>query len=78
MCITEYNEAETLQMIREEERAEARAEAWTEALEEGRAEGRAEGQLNLLTRMVLSGDMSLTKAAEYAGMTIEQFRSHTG
>ena len=61
MCITEYNEAETLQMIREEERAE----------------GRAEGQLNLLARMVRSGDMSIAKAAQYAGMTIEQFRSYT-
>ncbi len=61
MCITEYNEAETLQLIREEERAE----------------GRAEGQLNLLARMVRSGDMSIAKAAQYAGMTIEQFRSYT-
>lgn len=57
MCITEYNEAETLQLIREEERAEA--------------------QLNLLARMVRSGDMSIAKAAQYAGMTIEQFRSYT-
>ncbi|MCI8578185.1 MAG: hypothetical protein HFG64_11880 [Lachnospiraceae bacterium] len=85
MCITEYNEAETLQMIREEERAEARAEAWAEALEEGRKEGRKEGQkegraqgeMNLLARLVRSGDMTVTKAAEYAGMTVEQFQSYT-
>ena len=81
MCITEYNEAETLQMIREEERAEA----WAEALEEGRKEGRKEGQkegraqgeMNLLARLVRSGDMTVTKAAEYAGMTVEQFQSYT-
>ncbi len=64
-------------MIREEERAEARAEAWAEALEEGRKEGRAQGEMNLLTRLVRSGDMTVTKAAEYAGMTVEQFQSYT-
>ena len=37
MCITEYNEAETMQMIREEGREEGR--------KEGREEGRKEGEL---------------------------------
>ena len=57
MCITEYNEAETMRMIREE----------------SREEGREEGQMELLAKMVKSGDMSLKKAAEYAKMTVEQF-----
>ena len=39
MCLTEYNEAETMQMFKEEGREEGRAEG----LEEGRAEGLEEG-----------------------------------
>ena len=64
MCITEYNEAETLQMIREEGR------------EEGRKEGREEERMELLSRMVRRGDMTVERAAEYAGMTTEQFSSY--
>jgi len=60
MCITEYNEAETLKMIREE----------------GREQGREEGIMELLKRQVMSGDMSAEKAAQYAGMTLEQFLGH--
>ncbi len=60
MCITEYNEAETLQMIREE----------------GREEGREEERMELLSRMVRRGDMTVERAAEYAGMTTEQFSSY--
>lgn len=60
MCITEYNEAETMQMIREE----------------SREEGREEERMELLTKMVKSGDMPLKKAAEYAKMTVEQFSSY--
>ena len=33
--------------------------------------------MNLLARLVRSGDMTVTKAAEYAGMTVEQFQSYT-
>ena len=64
MCITEYNEAETLQMIREEGR------------EEGRKEGREEERMELLSRMVRRGDMTVERAAEYAGMTTEQFSNY--
>ena len=39
MCITEYNEAETMQMIREEGREEGRKEGRKEGREEGREEG---------------------------------------
>lgn len=60
MCITEYNEAETLQMIREE----------------GREEGREEERMELLSRMVRRGDMTVERAAEYAGMTTEQFSNY--
>ena len=41
MCITEYNELQTMQMFREE--------------------GREEGQIELLKKMIQSGDMSVGK-----------------
>ena len=55
MCITEYNEAETLRMIREE--------------------GREQGVMELLAKQVRAGDMSAEKAAQYAGISLEQFLS---
>lgn len=56
MCITEYNELQTMQMFREE--------------------GREEGQIELLKKMIQSGDMSVEKAAAYVGMTAEEFCSY--
>ena len=57
----QYNEAETMQMIREEGR------------EQGREEGREEGMMELLANQVKVGDLSPEKAAGYAGMSLEQF-----
>lgn len=56
MCITEYNELQTMQMFREE--------------------GREERQIELLKKMIQSGDMSVEKAAAYVGMTAEEFCSY--
>ena len=44
MCLTEYNEAETMQMFKEEGREEGRAEGRVEGLEEGHTKGLAEGR----------------------------------
>ncbi len=48
MCLTEYNEAETMQMFKEEGRAEGRVEGREEGrakgLEEGHTKGLAEGR----------------------------------
>ena len=44
MCITEYDEAETMRMFREEAREEGRLEGRLEGREEGRLEGRLEGE----------------------------------
>lgn len=60
MCITEYNELQTMQMFREE----------------GREEGWEEGQIELLKKMIRSGDMPVEKAAAYVGMTVEEFCSY--
>ena len=44
MCITEYDEKETLKAIGEEYFAEGKAEGRAEGIAEGKAEGRAERQ----------------------------------
>lgn len=72
MCITEYNEAKTMQMIREEGREEGRQEG----REEGRKQGRRQGIMEILGNLVKAGEMTAEKAAEYAGMPLEQFLSN--
>ena len=72
VCITEYNEAETMKMIREEGREEGRQEG----REEGRKQGRRQGIMEILGNLVKAGEMTAEKAAEYAGMPLEQFLSH--
>ena len=44
MLVAEYNEAETMELFREEGREEGRAEGRAEGRKEGRAEGRKEGR----------------------------------
>ena len=44
MCITEYNEVETMQMLKEEFAEEGRKKGRKEGREEGRKEGRKEGR----------------------------------
>ena len=45
MLLTEYNEAQAMELFREEGRAEGRAEGRVEGRAEGRVEGRAEGRV---------------------------------
>lgn len=45
MLLTEYNEAQAMELFREEGRAEGRAEGRVEGRAEGRIEGRAEGRI---------------------------------
>ena len=67
MCITEYNEAETMKMIREESREEGREEGRREGRKEGRKEGQKEGEDKLgrlVTQLVSLGRTSdIQKAA---------------
>ena len=65
LCITEYNEAETMQMIREEGREEGR--------EKGRKEGREEGNITTLYDLYSDGDITLQRAAIKAGMSESAF-----
>ncbi|MCR4845922.1 MAG: hypothetical protein K5865_04205 [Eubacterium sp.] len=54
MCITEYNEEETLQAIGNEKFAEGRAEGIAEGRAEGRVEGKAE-DIERIKQMVEAG-----------------------
>ncbi len=53
MLLTEYNEAQAMELFREEGRAEGRAEGRVEGRAEGRAEGRVEGEDRLARLMKL-------------------------
>ena len=57
MLLTEYNEAETMELFREE----------------GRVEGRAEGILETLKGLVRDKLLTVDTAAKRANMTEEQF-----
>ena len=63
MLLTEYNEAETMQLFKEEGRAE------------GRAEVIAEGILKTLAGLIRKGLLSLKDAALEANMTETEFAS---
>ena len=81
MCLTEYNEAETMQMFKEEGREEGFAEGRTEGLEEGhtkgREEGRAEGReirdREKITDMLRRGK-TVDEIVEFCGYPCEQVR----
>ena len=57
LCIMEYNEADAMQMIREE----------------GREEGRREGNITALYDLYRDGDITLQRAAIKAGMSEAAF-----
>ncbi len=64
MCITEYNEAETMELCKEEGRIE------------GRQEGREEGIIKTLLGIMKDGLISEANAAERANMTLGEFREY--
>ena len=66
MLLTEYNEAEAMELFREEGRAEGRAE--------GLAEGRAEGIIDTLISLVQNGLLSIKDAAAQLGITEAAFQ----
>lgn len=63
MCITEYDEKETLKAIGEEYFAEGKAEGKAEGRAEGKAEGRAEGRVERQEENIRSID-ELVKAGQ--------------
>lgn len=67
-CLTEYDEAKVMAMIREE--------ALEEGLEKGRKQAQKEIRMELLMELVKDGGITLEKAAERVDMTVEQFKSY--
>lgn len=65
MLLTEYNEAETMELFKEEGREEGR--------KEGRKEGHKEGVLITLWSMVIDKILTISEAAQRAGMTPDEF-----
>ena len=74
MCITEYNEEQTLNKIRKE----SKEEGFAEGRAEGKTEGMEIGALNTLVGLIKDGILSLTDAAKRANMTISEFETKTG
>ena len=77
MLLTEYNEAEQMELFKEDGRREGRAEGRAEGLAEGRVKGRteglAEGTMKTLTALVREGLLSIRDAANHAGLTEKAF-----
>ena len=69
MLLTEYNEAETMELFREE----GREEGLKEGRKEGIKEGRKEGILEILFTMVKDKILTISDAAQRAGMTADEF-----
>ena len=64
-----HDEASQIDDAYEEGRAEGR--------EEGKEEGREEGTLPTLARLVARGRLTVSEAAEDAGMSVEEFENLT-
>ena len=62
MLLTEYNEAEQMELFREEGRAEGREEGRAEGREEGRVEGREEGRVEGAERERVNSIRSMMEA----------------
>ncbi len=52
-------------------------DAYEEGREEGKEEGREEGTLQTLARLVARGRLTVSEAAEDAGMSVEEFENLT-
>lgn len=73
MVLTEYNEEETMEMLREEARADGREEGIEEGREKGIEEGRKEGAMYILISLVKDGLLSIEQAAAKLNISVEQF-----
>ena len=72
MCLTEYNETETMEMFREEGREEGRKEGHEEGLKEGRQEGEKSSTIEHIRDVMDSFGVSLERAMESLKIPNEQ------
>ena len=68
MLLTEYDEAATMELFKEDGRREGR--------KEGRKEGLVEGIIKTLVSMVRKNRLTLQEAAEEANMTEAEFMKY--
>lgn len=73
MLLTEYNEAATMELFREDGWQEGFLEGFLEGFREGYRKGFREGILSTLIRMVQRGRLSVQEAAADANMTEAAF-----
>ena len=71
MCLTEYNETETMEMFKEE----GREEGLKKGREEGLKKGREEEKKNLAAGLIKLGKLTLEEIAVSTGLTIEAITS---
>ena len=69
MCLTEYDEEKTKASWEDFGREKGRAEG----LAEGEAKGREKGQIELATKLIETGKLSLEEAASLANMSVDEF-----
>ena len=78
MCITEYNEAETMNGFKqegiEEGRAEGRAEGEAIGEAKGEAKGEVKGTIKTLLGLVKKGLLTEANAAAEANVSVAEFR----
>ena len=74
MLLTEYNEAEAMELFKEDGRREGRKEG----RKEGRREGRTDQAIETAERMIAGGKLTFEDIAEYSGLSIEKVRELAG
>ena len=72
MCITEYNEAQTMEQFKEEGIAIGMAQGMEKGLKRGMAQGLEKGKLEALIHIIEALNLSLDKAMDAIGIKAEE------
>ena len=72
MCLTEYDEARTMELFKEEGREEGRKEG----LEEGRVEGKDEASIFYIRNLMAKMKMTAEKAMEFLEIPPEEHEKY--
>lgn len=76
MCLTEYDEARTMELLREEYREEGLAEGRAEGRKEGRAEGKDEALTVSIRNLMNKLKMTAEKAMEILDIPPEEHEKY--
>ena len=72
MILTEFNEEEYIQMLKDESKAEGVAEGRAEGLAEGVEKGKAEGMSQIIIDLVNDNLLTIEKGAEKLGISVNE------